>query len=160
MLSSIQGNFFKRNISFSKTNSLKEDYDLFGLKTSATKKEIKEMYYELAKLHHPDVSKKDFMKKDFKEINEAYQRLLLNCERNGQYRRMNNNDVYRRHHADHGWYGWDAQQSYHSKTRVLLRKANMVYKSTFLIVILILVLKDLFHKYDNKIKKSLELDNI
>jgi len=156
MLATHHSILFKRHISFSKTNSFKEDYELFGLKSSATRKEIKETYYELAKQHHPDVNKKDLKKKDFKEINEAYKRLLLNCERNGQYKRINNNDVYRRQHGDHGWYGWDARQSYNSEIRIFLRRANMVYKSSFLIVILLLILKDLFHKYQLKRKRTSE----
>ena len=49
-------------------------YKVLGLKSSATKAEIKKVYYSLAKKHHPDAVKgKSKANEDkFKRITEAY----------------------------------------------------------------------------------------
>jgi curved DNA-binding protein CbpA len=51
-------------------NARLDYYALLGVGRSANQKEIKEAFYKLAKLHHPDVAKGSEEK--FKQINEAY----------------------------------------------------------------------------------------
>lgn len=52
---------------------LKKYYDILGLPTSATQKDIKKAYFKLAKEYHPDVNPTPEAKKRFIEINKAYE---------------------------------------------------------------------------------------
>lgn len=48
-------------------------YNVLGLKPTATQKEIKEAFYALSKLHHPDISGTADSSKKFQEISSAYE---------------------------------------------------------------------------------------
>lgn len=52
---------------------LKDDFKLLGLPDDATKREVRERYYELARTQHPDAGG-DVDR--FTELNQAYQRCL------------------------------------------------------------------------------------
>ena len=55
----------------------REDYTRLGLNTSATQEEIKAAYFCQAKLLHPDSSEQhEDTASEFKELNEAYRRLM------------------------------------------------------------------------------------
>ena len=55
-------------------SSKKEFFDILGLPLTASKKEIKSKYYELAQKHHPDKAK--LGKSDFLKIKNAYEILV------------------------------------------------------------------------------------
>ena len=112
----------------SQARSYKEDYELFGLQSNPTRKEIKEAYYRLAKEKHPD-SKKCPDQTNFSEINESYLRLLKE-EASGKcsYKTFVRERQGRNLNQD-GWYaGNDPRQNYFSSTRVRLRKINFVFQ--------------------------------
>ena len=60
----------------------KDYYKTLGLKKSASEKEIKSAFKQLAKLHHPDTQ--DGSEEKFKEINEAYE-VLKDASKRGRY---------------------------------------------------------------------------
>jgi len=51
-------------------------YLMLGLKRSASEREIKDRYRELAKIYHPDVNHSCDAEEKFKQINEAYNYLI------------------------------------------------------------------------------------
>ncbi len=51
-------------------------YLVLGLKRSASEREIKDRYRELAKIYHPDVNHSYDAEEKFKQINEAYNYLI------------------------------------------------------------------------------------
>ena len=55
--------------------SIREALDVLGLKRGASQDAIKKSYRRLVKQHHPDLGGSS---NEFRKINEAYQRLLLN----------------------------------------------------------------------------------
>lgn len=58
---------------------LKKYYDILGLPTSATQRDIKKAYFKLAKQYHPDVNPSAEAKRKFIEVNKAYE-VLSNPE--------------------------------------------------------------------------------
>ena len=72
-ISNIPAFFSKQHIhiKYFSTSFNKEYYKILGISNNASPKEIKEGFYKLAKVFHPDVSKGSEDK--FKEINEAYE---------------------------------------------------------------------------------------
>jgi DnaJ-domain-containing protein 1 len=56
--------------------SIRESLDILGLKHGASQDAIKKSYRRLVKQHHPDLGGSA---NEFRKINEAYQRLLLNA---------------------------------------------------------------------------------
>lgn len=76
----------------------KKYYDLLGVDINATKKEIKQAFRKLALKYHPDVNEYDLNDDEkFKEINEAYYKLLEEAERKEQTEESKNdrNDIVR-----------------------------------------------------------------
>ena len=59
---------------FRKFSSKRSPYDILGLPSSSSKKEVKDKYYELARKHHPDLHMGNATK--FQEINLAYQQII------------------------------------------------------------------------------------
>ncbi len=51
-------------------------YLMLGLKRSASEREIKDRYRELAKIYHPDVNHSCDAEEKFKQINESYNYLI------------------------------------------------------------------------------------
>uniref|UniRef100_A0A0N5BCZ5 DnaJ homolog subfamily B member 9 n=1 Tax=Strongyloides papillosus TaxID=174720 RepID=A0A0N5BCZ5_STREA len=74
---------FMRQISYSGNKSY---YDILGVSEKATKKEIKDKFYELSKKYHPDVNGGDKAEnsKMFRDISEAYE-TLKNDDKRAQY---------------------------------------------------------------------------
>ncbi|CAC5406587.1 DNAJA3 [Mytilus coruscus] len=71
-----------RKIHRSSPNNKKDYYELLGVPKNADAKAIKKAYYELAKKHHPDVSKNDpGSAKKFQEVSEAYEVLSDSTKR-------------------------------------------------------------------------------
>jgi molecular chaperone DnaJ len=69
------------------TDERKRDYyEILGVSRRASKSEIRAAYRELAREHHPDVSKDADAEDKFKEINEAYQ-VLNDDEKRSVYDR-------------------------------------------------------------------------
>ena len=60
---------YTTNKKFGSTN--KNYYDVLGINSNSSKKEIKEAFYKLAKIYHPDINKG--AEEKFKEINQAYE---------------------------------------------------------------------------------------
>ncbi|MCX7879571.1 MAG: DnaJ domain-containing protein [Ignavibacteria bacterium] len=55
---------------------MKDYYKILGIKRTATQEEIKQAFYRLAKLYHPDKANcSQFNSEMFYDINEAYQTL-------------------------------------------------------------------------------------
>ncbi|MBI3026643.1 DnaJ domain-containing protein [Candidatus Woesearchaeota archaeon] len=54
----------------------KDYYKILGVNKNATKEQIKEAYWSLAKKYHPDRNKSDDATEKFKEVNEAYSFLI------------------------------------------------------------------------------------
>jgi molecular chaperone DnaJ len=48
-------------------------YEILGVTSDATQKQIKKAYRKLARKYHPDVNKTEDAPERFKEINEAYE---------------------------------------------------------------------------------------
>lgn len=64
---------------------MKDYYKILGVKRTASQLEIKQAFYSLAKLYHPDVSRNNPKAKEiFYEINEAYQ-ILSDLEKRMKY---------------------------------------------------------------------------
>ncbi len=64
---------------------MKDYYKILGVKRTASPLEIKQAFYSLAKIYHPDVSRNNPIAKEiFYEINEAYQ-VLSNLEKRLKY---------------------------------------------------------------------------
>jgi DnaJ-class molecular chaperone len=59
-------------------------YSILGVTKTSTPEEIKKSYKKLAKIYHPDVSKKEINDKKFKEINEAYDFLIKQKHQSSQ----------------------------------------------------------------------------
>ena len=59
-------------------------YEVLGIQKNATDQEIKKAYRDLAKKHHPDVSKEADAAEKFKEVQEAYE-VLIDKQKRGQY---------------------------------------------------------------------------
>lgn len=75
----------KRVLHTSQTSFLKDYYKTLGVSKSATPKEIKKAYYQLAKRFHPDRNKgDDNAQKKFQEVSEAYE-CLSDEEKRKQY---------------------------------------------------------------------------
>lgn len=55
---------------------MKNYYKVLGLEKGASKEEAKQAFRELAKKYHPDVYKADDAETKFKEINEAYSKIV------------------------------------------------------------------------------------
>ncbi|CAG2189268.1 DNAJA3 [Mytilus edulis] len=71
-----------RKIHRSSPNNKKDYYELLGVPKNADAKAIKKAYYELAKKHHPDVSKNDAgSAKKFQDVSEAYEVLSDSTKR-------------------------------------------------------------------------------
>ncbi len=66
-----------------KIGKMVDHYEVLGVKTSATKKEIRKAYKELVKKHHPDVSGYD-SSKYFTQIIQAYE-ILSDEKRRAAY---------------------------------------------------------------------------
>ena len=114
----------------------REDLKILGLKKNASKREIKEAYYSLAKDLHPDTkrTKEPTSATSFREINEAYKRLLY-------YDTFGRSCDSGRNLNQPGWYGWDPVQSYYSKTRVTLRKINIAIRLSLLFIFAIMIIR-------------------
>ncbi len=66
----------------------REDYyDVLGVERSASQRDIKRAYHEMARKYHPDVSDAHDAESHFKEINEAYQ-VLSDPEKRNVYDRF------------------------------------------------------------------------
>lgn len=72
--------FKKFNFGYDPT---KDYYKILGINQSASESEIKQAYYKLAKIHHPDVNKGK-SSEIFKDINQAYE-ILSDKEKKIQY---------------------------------------------------------------------------
>ncbi|CAK9225063.1 unnamed protein product [Sphagnum troendelagicum] len=63
----------------------KDFYEILGLQSGATQKEIKTAYYSLAKAYHPDVNKENpSAEKQFQEVQQAYE-VLKDDEKRAMY---------------------------------------------------------------------------
>ena len=114
----------------------REDLKTLGLKKNSSRREIKEAYYSLAKDLHPDTkrTKEPTSSTSFREINEAYKRLLY-------YDTFGRSCDSSRNLNQPGWYGWDPVQSYFSKTRVTLRKINIAIRLSLLFIFAIMIIR-------------------
>ena len=114
----------------------REDLKTLGLKKNSSRREIKEAYYSLAKDLHPDTkrTKEPTSSTSFREINEAYKRLLY-------YDTFGRSCDSGRNLNQPGWYGWDPVQSYFSKTRVTLRKINIAIRLSLLFIFAIMIIR-------------------
>ncbi len=111
----------------------REDLKTLGLKKNSSRREIKEAYYSLAKDLHPD-TKRTKEPTSFREINEAYKRLLY-------YDTFGRSCDSGRNLNQPSWYGWDPVQSYFSKTRVTLRKINIAIRLSLLFIFAIMIIR-------------------
>ena len=65
--------------------STKPDYyDVLGVDRTASSEEIRKAFRDLARRHHPDVSKESDAESRFKQINEAYE-VLGDSEKRSNY---------------------------------------------------------------------------
>ena len=65
--------------------STKPDYyDVLGVDRTASSEEIRKAFRDLARRHHPDVSKESDAEARFKQINEAYE-VLGDSEKRSNY---------------------------------------------------------------------------
>ncbi len=70
----------------------KDYYNILGINRNASKEEIRKVYKDLAKKHHPDLHKGDKEKEEkFKEINEAY-KVLYDEKARSNYDRFGSAD--------------------------------------------------------------------
>ena len=67
---------------------MKDPYEILGISKDATEEEIKKAYRTLAKKYHPDNyinnPLSDLAEEKFKEINEAYEKLINGAEKSNQ----------------------------------------------------------------------------
>ena len=55
----------------------KDLYKILGVKRDATANDIKHKYRQLSKIYHPDKNKSKEAEEKYKEINEAYEILII-----------------------------------------------------------------------------------
>lgn len=69
-------------------------YNILGIKSNATKKEIKNSYFLLAKKYHPDknLDNKEWAEEKFKNITEAYH-VLYDDELRKKYDKCNSDGI-------------------------------------------------------------------
>lgn len=63
----------RRSFNTTPSNSSKDYYKILGVDKSASQKDIKKSYYQLAKKYHPDTNKDKDAGKKFQEVSEAYE---------------------------------------------------------------------------------------
>ena len=66
-------------------------YRVLGVSRNATREEIKDAYYRLAKIYHPDVSADPDAEKKSKEIHKAYE-VLSDPDKRAQYDRFEDSE--------------------------------------------------------------------
>ncbi len=74
----------KRNLYVATVLNDKSYYDVLRVPENATQSEIKEAYYKLSKVYHPDIKKDDQALNMFRQITEAYD-VLSNVKSRMQY---------------------------------------------------------------------------
>jgi hypothetical protein len=91
-------NVFNKNIYFGlfrfnknySTNSLKKHYEILEVSNTSSKEEIKEAYYKMAKIYHPDSSKSgQIINENFINIKKAYEELIKKIDRDEEIRKLN-----------------------------------------------------------------------
>jgi curved DNA-binding protein len=70
--------------------AFRDYYDILGVDRDASPEDIRRAYRQLARKHHPDVSKKPGAEDRFKEISEAYE-VLRDPEKRSRYDRLGRN---------------------------------------------------------------------
>lgn len=84
----------------------KDYYSILGISKSASKEEIKKAYKDLAKKHHPDITKDKNTEEKFKEISEAYA-VLSDDQKRAQYDQFGHEAFDQRYTQDDIFRGFD-----------------------------------------------------
>lgn len=102
-------------------------YDILGVSTEATEKEIKAAYKKLALLYHPDRNPHDKEAEEkFKAINNAYQ-ILSDPLKKQQYDLLRKHPYFYQSHSYSHTYQTTYQQSYRQAEESLRRRTSWTY---------------------------------
>lgn len=85
---------------------MRDPYSVLGVSRSATEDEIKKAYRKLSRMYHPDANinnpNKKMAEEKFKEVQEAYDRIMDERENGGGYSSYNSNSSYNSYGSNSG----------------------------------------------------------
>ena len=107
---------------FSKNQSAQKDpHEVLGVRRGANEKEIKEAFYKLAKIYHPDNNKSDINAlKKFQDISNAYECLSSKKDNNNFNNHTSNSSQHHRsrsRYSDFTGQEWAQQYKYYDKSQ-------------------------------------------
>merc|ERR1712073_98076 len=100
-------------------------YEILGIKRDAKQSEVKQAYFKLAKVYHPDVNHEDDARATFDKITEAYTTLIDLTQRYFYDQHGVACEELRKRGSNSTIFDWVPKYSIYSNTRSRAKKKNM-----------------------------------